>query len=68
MFHPSLAMIEWKENEHDFDDITSLQDPQLRVALRNFVLLKYFKLQNMRKRLLLFEYLIGLWDDAEKSF
>jgi hypothetical protein len=42
-------MIEWKECEHEFDDITALQDPQARVTLRNCGLLKYFKLQNMRK-------------------
>jgi hypothetical protein len=50
-------MIEWKECEHEFDDIASLQDPQARVALRNCGLLKYFKLQNMRKEVLLLEIL-----------
>jgi hypothetical protein len=61
-------MIEWKEHEHEFDDIASLQDPQAREALRNCGLLKYFKLQNMRKEVLLLEYLIGLWDNDEKAF
>jgi hypothetical protein len=42
-------MIEWKEREHEFDDMAALQDPQVREALRNCGLLKYFKLQNMRK-------------------
>jgi len=28
----------------------------------------YFKLQNMRKEVLLLEYLIGLWDDAKQKF
>jgi hypothetical protein len=42
-------MIEWKEREHEFDDMAALQDPQAREALRNCGLLKYFKLQNMRK-------------------
>jgi hypothetical protein len=48
-FYLELAMIEWKEREHEFDDIVTLQDPQERATLRNCGLLKYFKLQNMRK-------------------
>jgi hypothetical protein len=54
--------------KHEFDDIVALQDPQARATLRNCGLLKYFKLQNMRKEVLLLEYLIGLWDNDEKSF
>jgi hypothetical protein len=40
----------------------------VRAALRNCGLLKYFKLQKMKKEVLLLEYLIGLWDDAEQEF
>jgi hypothetical protein len=61
-------MIEWKEREHEFDDMAALQDPQVREALRNYRLLKYFKLQNMQKEVLLLEHLIGLWDNDEKNF
>jgi hypothetical protein len=61
-------MIEWKECEHEFDDIATLQSPQARAALRNCGLLKYFKLQNMRKEVILLEYLIELWDDVEHEF
>jgi hypothetical protein len=61
-------MIEWKEREHEFDDITALQDPQVRATLRNCSLLKFFKLQNMRKEVLLLVYLIGLWDNNERTF
>jgi hypothetical protein len=61
-------MIEWKEHEHEFDDIVVLQNPQERVALRNCGLLKYFKLQKMKKEVLLLEYLIGLWYDVEHAF
>jgi hypothetical protein len=32
-FTGHLAMIEWKECEHEFDDIVSLQIPQAREAL-----------------------------------
>jgi hypothetical protein len=59
-------MIEWKEREHEFDDIATLQDLQARETLRNCGLLKYFKLQNMRKEFLLLECLIELWDNNEK--
>jgi hypothetical protein len=61
-------MIEWKEREHEFDDIVSLQDPQVRATLCNYGLLKYFKLQNMWKEVLLIEHLIDLWDDGKKTF
>jgi hypothetical protein len=67
-FTGHLAMIEWKECEHEFNDIVSLQIPQARESLQNCSLLKYFKLQNMRKEVLLLEYLIGLWDDAKQKF
>jgi len=36
--------------------------------LRNCGLLKYFKLQKMKKEVLLLEYLIGLWYDVEHAF
>jgi len=61
-------MIEWKECEHKFDDITSLEEHQARATLINCGLLKYFKLQKMRKEVLLLEYLIGLWDNDEQVF
>jgi len=53
-------MIEWKESEHELDDIATLQNHQTQVTLRNCGLLKYFKLQNMRKEVLLLNYLIDL--------
>jgi hypothetical protein len=62
------TMIEWKEHEHELDDIVALQNPQTRAALRNCGLLKYFKLQKMKKEVLLLEYIIGLWDDVEQAF
>ena len=61
-------MIEWKEHEHELYDIATLQIHQARAALRNYRLLKYFKLQNMRKEVLLLEYLNDLWDDVEQAF
>jgi hypothetical protein len=61
-------MIEWKEHEHELNDIATLQNPQARAALRNCGLLKYFKLQKMKKEVLLLEYMIGLWNTVEQGF
>jgi hypothetical protein len=61
-------MIEWKEHEHELNDIATLQNPQARAALRNCGLLKYFKLQKMKKEVLLLEYMIGLWNTVEQAF
>ena len=43
------AMIEWKEREYDLDYIDTFKNPQTRSTLRNCVLLKYLKLQKMKK-------------------
>jgi hypothetical protein len=61
-------MLEWKEREHEFDDVATLQSPQSRAALRNCGLLKYFKMQKMKKEILLLEYMIGLWNVVEQGF
>jgi hypothetical protein len=59
-------MIEFKEHEHEPNDIAALQNPQARAALRN--LLNYFNLQKMKKEVLLLEYMIGLWNIVEQEF
>ena len=61
-------MLEWKEMEHELNDVASLQSPQSRVVFRNCSLLKYFKMQKMEKEILLLEYMIELWNVAEKGF
>jgi hypothetical protein len=61
-------MIEWREREHELNDVASLQSPQSRAALRNCGLLKFFKMQKMKKEVLLLEYMIGLWNTAEQGF
>jgi hypothetical protein len=60
-------MLEWKEREHENDDLATLHDPQAG-KLSGTGLLKYFKIQNMRKEILLLEHLIGLWDVDEQAF
>ena len=40
----------------------------MRAALRDCGLLKFFKLQKMKKEILLLEHIINLWDVAEQGF
>jgi hypothetical protein len=61
-------MIEWKEREHELNDVAALQSHRSRAALRNYNLLKFFKMQNMKKEVLLLEYMIGLWNTTEQGF
>jgi hypothetical protein len=61
-------MIEWKEREHEMDDIATLRSPRMRAALRACGLLKFFKLQKMKSEVLLLEHMIGLWDVTEQGF
>jgi hypothetical protein len=62
------TMIEWKEREHEMDDLAALRSPRTRAALRACGLLKFFKLQKMKKKILLLEHMIGLWNVAEQGF
>jgi hypothetical protein len=61
-------MIEWKEREHEMDDLAALWSPRTRPALRACGLLKFFKLQKMKREILLLEHIIGLWDVTEQGF
>jgi hypothetical protein len=63
-----LVVDEWKEREHDLDDVATLKCPRSRAALRNCGLLKLFKMQKMKKEILLLEYMIRLWNVAEQGF
>jgi hypothetical protein len=61
-------MIEWKEREHEIDDLAALRSPRTRATLLACGLLKFFKLQKMKKEILFLEHMIGLWDVAEQGF
>jgi hypothetical protein len=61
-------MIEWKEREHEMDDIAAIRSPRTRAALRSYGLPKFFKLQKMKSEVLLLEHIIGLWDINEQGF
>jgi hypothetical protein len=61
-------MLEWKEREHENDDMVALHDPQARASAPKLWFVEIFKIQNMRKEVLLLEHLIGLWDADEQVF
>jgi hypothetical protein len=61
-------MIEWQEREHEIDDLAALRIPRTRATLRACGLLKFFKLQKMKKEILLLEHMIELWDVVEQGF
>ena len=61
-------MIEWKEREHEMDDLAALPSPHTQASLRDCGLLKLFKLHKMKKEILLLEHMIGIWDVAEQGF
>jgi hypothetical protein len=61
-------MIEWKEREHEMDDLAALRSPRMQASLQYCGLLKFFKLQKMKREMLLLEHMIGLWDVAEHGF
>ena len=60
-------MIEWKEREHELDDLVALRSPRMWAVLRDCDLLKFFKLQKMKKEILLLEHIISLWDVVEQG-
>jgi hypothetical protein len=64
----ATTMIEWKEREHELNDLDALRSPRTWAALRDCGLLKFFKLQKMKKEILLLEHIISLWDVAEQGF
>jgi hypothetical protein len=45
-------MLEWREREHETEDLVALQDLHTVASLRNYGLLKFFKTQSMRKELM----------------
>jgi hypothetical protein len=61
-------MIEWKEREHEMDDIAALRSLRTRATLRACGLLKFFKLKKMKSEVLLLEHMFGLWDVTEQGF
>ena len=55
-----MKMIEWKEHEHEVEDMDSLHVSNTTEGLRRCVLLKFFKMQGMSKQVLLLQRLISM--------
>jgi hypothetical protein len=61
-------MLEWREREHEEDDAISGNDPGTVGALRDYGLLKLFRILGMRAQLKLLEYLVHMWDVDQQLF
>jgi hypothetical protein len=61
-------IIECKEREPEVEDMDTLHDPNTMEALRKHVFLKFFKTRSMRKKSLLLEHMIRMWDANEQLF
>lgn len=55
-------MLEWREREHEEDDVIAINDPGTVFSLRECGLLKIFRILGMRAQLMLLEYLVHMWD------
>ena len=60
--------ITWREREHEEQDMIALNDLGTVRALRECMLLKYFKLSGMRQQIELLEFLVQAWDLAIEAF
>jgi hypothetical protein len=61
-------MLEWRECEHEEDDIMALNDPRTVNSLWQCGLLKLFKVQGMRSQQRLLEYMVHMWDLEQQVF
>ena len=58
----------WKEREHETSNIQAANDPPTIEALRNCILLKYFRVPSMKAHIRLLEYIISMWDPNQEHF
>ena len=63
-----VAMIKWKEREHEAIEMEALHSPVCIQALRNYGLLKFFCTHNMRKQVGLLDRLVHMWDPDLQVF
>ena len=61
-------MVIWKEREHDTADFQAVSDPATIEALKNYELLKYFRVPGMKEYIHLLEYIIYMWDPEQQHF
>jgi hypothetical protein len=55
-------VLEWRERENEENNAIAGNHPPTIVALRNYGLLKYFRIPSMRAQVRLLEYLVHMWD------
>ena len=60
--------VEWREREHEEQDMISLNNQGTLEALRNCGLLKYFQLSSMQKQIELLQFLVCSWDPTNQTF
>jgi hypothetical protein len=55
-------VLEWREREHEEYDAIVGNHPATIVTLRDYGLLKFFRIPGMRAQVRLLEYLVHMWD------
>jgi len=58
--------ITWREREHEEDEMLALRDPVTVTALRNYGLLKLFRISSMRQQINLLQYFLNAWDPTSQ--
>jgi hypothetical protein len=61
-------VLEWREREHEEDDVIARNNPGTIAALRDCGLLKFFRILGMRAQVGLLEYLVLMWDPDQQLF
>lgn len=60
--------MEWRECEHEEQDIVALNHPTTIHALKNCGLYKFFTIPGMKTQLNLLEWMVGKWNIQEECF
>jgi hypothetical protein len=61
-------VLEWREREHEEDDVIARNNPGTIATLRDCGLLKFFRILGMRAQVRLLEYLVLMWDPDQQLF
>ena len=61
-------MVIWKEMEHEVLDNQVANDPTTIEDLRNYGIIKYFRIPRMKEHIRLLEYIKDMWDHDQDHF
>ena len=61
-------VITWHECEREEEDMIALHDQGTVTALRNYGLLKFFRISSMRQQISLLQYFVDAWDLINQVF